>query len=187
MQTIALYGLYVDCDDSQHEEYMQLKADLESALKKIEQSSVTNNFKGKCVHYVCMENGYKFSFCLQNQQLQVGVVTPDNKQLLNRCNFDIMKGLKEQNLDKLMMRAVNMISNPERYFIPMKNLENMWERAIIEREKERLHNINLTALPLDKRIEVAKAMAQLDIRERNFQNKEKQVAKSMSKDSELSL
>lgn len=185
MQTIALYGLHVECNDVQHNEYMHLKAVLENAFKEIKRASIVNDFKYKCIHYVRLNNDYKLSFCLRGRDLQIGVVTPDNKQLLNNCDFNVLKGLTEREMNALTVRAVNMISQPNRYFIPMQNLENMWERAIIDRERESLKDVELLSLPLDKGIETAKKMAILDAREQRFLHKDKQ--NNINKSNELEL
>jgi hypothetical protein len=165
MQTLnSLYGLYVDCKNSEHEAYINLKGILEKVFNELQHQAISKNHQGIIAHSIALGNGNQLSFCFNGKNLEVGIVNTIHNSIKRNCDFSLLSNIDERAVSKIAIRGENLLSNPQA-FLNNTALKDMWKKELVK-TLDNSEKKSIFTSSLDESIKVATARSN-DIRTPN--------------------
>lgn len=155
MQTVeSLYGMYVRCNDAEHQQYIELKAKLEQCCRDITQKMVYEEHRGADMHFVSLDNGYKLSFCMYEKELHLAIINREKTQMYRRCEFNVLKEMSDAQINQMGVRADNILNTPERHISMDERITAMWKEAIArEKLPENVREKRSKDMTLDEKVQ----------------------------------
>lgn len=134
-----LYGLIVECDTSQTEDFAALRALIEPSMRKLLQILEQGKHTGQDSNFVKVpgDNPYYLSFCIAGKQIVFGLYDKNLKTVSGSCNYGDIKELGVSEVNRLINIMENYLKNNIR--MPSLNaLEKAWiDEMFKRREKEK--------------------------------------------------
>jgi hypothetical protein len=179
MQTAeSLYGLYVGCDDKDHEAYVNLKGDLEKIYKEVAAQARMTEHKGLTAHFMKLPSGKFLSFCAEDDKIHLGIYNRENHEIVRQCNFDDLKGMKQKNIQRLEVRSEVIVKSENISLFKENEFNKAWTQILerehkLETEKTVKKDIVTQDYPLSLSNAIEKAQAVLRSKSKtNINNKQ---------------
>ena len=126
----SLYGLYVACEEGQHEDYMILKTNLEKQLKQAVQKVKEYGHEGFDVGFILFSNNQSvLSCCIDSQQLWIGLYDRKTKEIQRYVVFNDVKDLTDENIARFANIIENIAKKPSA-FLQTNNLATAWQKEL---------------------------------------------------------
>ena len=133
----SLYGLYVACEEGQHEDYMILKTNLETQLKQAVQKVKEYGHKGFDVGFILFSNNSSvLSCCVDNQTLWIGLYNRETKGIQRYVVYNDIKDLTDENIARFANIIENIAKNPSA-FMKTNNLAKAWQKELTVLQAEK--------------------------------------------------
>lgn len=129
-----LYGLTVNCDVSEIEDFASLRALLEPTIRKLtgiisekQHTNMDSNFVK-----VPGDNPYYLTFCVYGSKIEFGLYDKNTKKISDSCNWGDIKELGYSELNRLTNILENYIKNQIK--MPSLNaLDIAWKEEMLKR------------------------------------------------------
>lgn len=139
MQTIELYGLFVECSEQQNNFYMDVKSQLETGIKSLHQKLKDIVLSNELYHYIQLSNTKLFTIYIDtNGVIQFGLYDKKKQKIYQHCDFSEIAILSQQDgqrIEQFFLRIENTI-RINRDTVRSSLLYNAWQEILYEQKKE---------------------------------------------------
>lgn len=131
-----LFGMYVACEEGQHDEYMVLKSELESQLKEAVRQMKEYGHEGFDVGFILFRNSEAvLSCCLDYMNLWIGLYDRATERIQRYVVFDDIKDLTDAEIRRFVNVIENIVRNPGR-MIGTNNIARAWQDELASMDRE---------------------------------------------------
>lgn len=126
MEQYTTFGFTMECDDSDSNKYLNIKAEIEKLCKQTLKYSKLYN-KNPLLQYFPIKKGLYMTCCATNNQVQFGVYCPNkNSDIIQHLSKNANIELDIEDIRDLKNRIEITARNAEN--VKISQLENAWER-----------------------------------------------------------
>lgn len=139
--TRDLYGLSVECNKSQINDFIKLRSILEPVMRKYlmalsekPRSSIDSNFVK-----VPGNNPYYLTFCMTGKKIILSIYDKNKKDVADSCDWNDIKNLGVSEMNRLCNIIENYIKNNIK-FPSLNALDVAWKKELLRRKQLEMTN-----------------------------------------------